>query len=62
MIRAREVRVIDAEGGQLGVMTPGDALRIAMEKELDLVEVAPTAVPPVCRIMDYGKFRYTQKK
>jgi translation initiation factor IF-3 len=62
MIRAREVRVIDADGQQLGVMTPGDALRVALEKELDLVEVAPTATPPVCRIMDYGKFRYQQKK
>jgi translation initiation factor IF-3 len=61
-IRAREVRVIDADGAQLGVMTPGDALRMAQQKELDLVEVAPTAQPPVCRIMDYGKFRYTQKK
>ena len=62
MIRAREVRVIDADGQQLGVMTPQDALKIASEKELDLVEVAPTANPPVCRIMDYGKFRYQQKK
>jgi translation initiation factor IF-3 len=61
-IRAREVRVIDADGGQLGVMTPQDAQRIAEQKELDLVEVAPTANPPVCRIMDYGKFRYAQKK
>jgi translation initiation factor IF-3 len=61
-IRAREVRVIDAEGAQLGVMAPQDALRLAQTKELDLVEVAPTANPPVCRIMDYGKFRYTQKK
>jgi len=62
MIRAREVRVIDADGRQLGVMSPQEALRIAGEKELDLVEVAPTANPPVCRIMDYGKFRYQQKK
>ena len=61
-IRAREVRVIDADGAQLGVMAPTDALRMAQQKELDLVEVAPTAQPPVCRIMDYGKFRYTQKK
>ena len=61
-IRAREVRVIAADGSQLGVMTPGDALRLAQQGELDLVEVAPTANPPVCRIMDYGKFRYTQKK
>jgi len=62
MIRSREVRVIDADGQQLGVMTPQEALKIASEKELDLVEVAPTANPPVCRIMDYGKFRYQQKK
>jgi translation initiation factor IF-3 len=61
-IRAREVRVIGADGAQLGVMTPSDALRLAQQKEFDLVEVAPTANPPVCRIMDYGKYRYTQKK
>ncbi len=61
-IRAREIRVIDADGAQLGVMTPADAQRVADAKELDLVEVAPTANPPVCRIMDYGKFRYAQKK
>jgi translation initiation factor IF-3 len=61
-IRAREVRVIADDGAQLGVMTPQDALRMAQQKELDLVEVAPTANPPVCRIMDYGKFRYMQKK
>jgi len=62
MIRAREVRVIDADGAQLGLMTPEAALAIAMQKELDLVEVAGTANPPVCRIMDYGKYRYTMKK
>jgi len=56
------VRVIDADGAQLGVMTPQDAIRIAQQRDLDLVEVAPTANPPVCRIMDYGKFRYAQKK
>lgn len=61
-IRAREVRVIADDGAQLGVMTPQDALRMAQQKELDLVEVAPTANPPVCRIMDYGKYRYMQKK
>jgi translation initiation factor IF-3 len=61
-IRAREVRVIDADGAQLGVMRPEDAMRIAQQRDLDLVEVAPTANPPVCRIMDYGKFRYAQKK
>jgi len=54
--------VIDSDGGQLGVMAPEEAMRIAQQRELDLVEVAPTASPPVCRIMDYGKFRYTQKK
>jgi translation initiation factor IF-3 len=54
--------VIDSDGGQLGVMGPDEALRIAQQRELDLVEVAPTASPPVCRIMDYGKFRYAQKK
>jgi translation initiation factor IF-3 len=61
-IRAREIRVIGADGSQLGVMTPQDALRLAQQKELDLVEVAASATPPVCRIMDYGKYRYTQKK
>ena len=61
-IRAREIRVIGADGAQLGVMTPQDALRLAQQKELDLVEVAAAANPPVCRIMDYGKYRYTQKK
>jgi translation initiation factor IF-3 len=54
--------VIDSDGAQLGVMAPEEALRVAQQRELDLVEVAPTAQPPVCRIMDYGKFRYTQKK
>jgi len=61
-IRAREVRVIDNEGTQLGVMPSADAIKLAMSKDLDLVEVAATANPPVCRIMDYGKFRYQQKK
>jgi translation initiation factor IF-3 len=61
-IRAREVRVIGADGAQLGVMAIQDALRMAQQKELDLVEVAPSANPPVCRVMDYGKYRYTQKK
>ncbi len=61
-IRARQVRVIDEEGGQLGIMAPRDALREAEQRGFDLVEVAPKAVPPVCRIMDYGKFRYEQKR
>jgi len=54
--------VIDSDGAQLGVMALGDAQRIADGKEVDLVEVAPTANPPVCRIMDYGKFKYAEKK
>lgn len=61
-IRAREVRVIDDDGAQLGVMQPFEALQIAREKGLDLVEISPTAVPPVCKITDYGKFRYEQSK
>jgi translation initiation factor IF-3 len=61
-IRAREIRVVSADGEQLGIMQVRDALRIALEKELDLVEVAPNAKPPVCRIMDYGKYRYEQSK
>lgn len=62
MIRAPEIRVIDAEGQQLGVMTPDDAILKAEEVGLDLVEVAPAARPPVCRIMDYGRYKYEQKK
>ncbi len=54
--------MIDADGAQLGVLPTADALRIAEQKELDLVEIAATASPPVCRIMDYGKFRYEKKK
>ncbi|MCL6454402.1 MAG: translation initiation factor IF-3 [Alicyclobacillus sp.] len=61
-IRAREVRVIDEDGSQLGIMSLRDARRIAEEKNLDLVNVAPTAKPPVCRVMDYGKFKYEQSK
>ncbi len=61
-IRAREVRVIDAEGKNLGVLSLNEALRLAREAELDLVEVAPNANPPVTRIMDYGKFLYQQSK
>ena len=61
-IRAREVRVIDEEGTQLGVMPPQQALRVAEEHGLDLVEVAPNGTPPVCRIMDYGKYRYQMKR
>lgn len=61
-IRTREVRLIDAQGEQLGVMSPRDAMQIAAERNLDLVEVAPGAKPPVCRIMDYGKYKYEQNK
>ncbi|HOB92362.1 MAG: translation initiation factor IF-3 [Bacillota bacterium] len=61
-IRAREVRVIDENGEQLGVMIPREALRIARERGLDLVEVAPNARPPVCRVMDYGKYMYEKSK
>ena len=60
-IRAREVRVIAGEGEQLGIMSGRDALQLAQERHLDLVEIAPTAKPPVCRIMDYGKYRYEQQ-
>ncbi|HLS66072.1 MAG TPA: translation initiation factor IF-3 [Pseudogracilibacillus sp.] len=62
MIRAREVRLIDANGDQLGVKTRDEALEIAKTRNLDLVLVAPGAKPPVCRIMDYGKYRYEQQK
>ena len=61
-IRAREVRVIANGGEQLGIMSSRDALKLALENHLDLVEIAPTAKPPVCRIMDYGKYRYEQQK
>jgi translation initiation factor IF-3 len=62
MIRARQVRVVDENGEQLGIMDPRDAIREAESKELDLVEVAPNASPPVCRVMDYGKYKYEQKR
>jgi translation initiation factor IF-3 len=61
-IRAREVRVIDSEGQQLGVMAVREALSRAGERDLDLVEVSPTAVPPVCKIMDFGKYKYQLSK
>lgn len=61
-IRVREVRVTSASGEQLGIMSTRDALRMAEEQHLDLVEVAPKAKPPVCRIMDFGKYRYEQQK
>ncbi len=61
-IRIPEVRLIDHEGNQVGVVRTDDARRMAEEAGLDLVEVAPTAAPPVCRILDYGKFKYEQRK
>jgi len=61
-IRAREIRLIGADGEQLGVVTPDDGRARAEEEGYDLVEVAPNASPPVCRIMDYGKYKYEQKK
>ena len=61
-IRDHEVRLIGPDGEQLGVMPTRQAMDIAEEKELDLVKIAPTAKPPVCKLMDYGKFRYEQSK
>ena len=61
-IRDKEVRVIDSEGNQLGVMPIEEALRLAEEKNTDLVKIAPQAKPPVCKIMDYGKYRFEQAK
>ncbi|GFH63227.1 MAG: translation initiation factor IF-3 [Candidatus Desulfovibrio kirbyi] len=62
LIRARELRVIGADGEQLGILQRADAIAMAKEAGLDLVEVASTTEPPVCRIMDYGKFKYEQQK
>ncbi|MBI4342553.1 MAG: translation initiation factor IF-3 [Candidatus Omnitrophica bacterium] len=61
-IRISQVRVIAADGAQLGIMVPADALRLAREQGLDLVEVAPQTSPPVCRIMDFNKFRYEEQR
>ncbi|WP_456300648.1 translation initiation factor IF-3 [Thermotalea metallivorans] len=61
-IRDREVRLIDTDGEQLGIMSAKKALEIAMEKRLDLVKIAPQAKPPVCRIMDFGKYKYELSK
>lgn len=61
-IRDKEIRVIDADGTQLGIISAKEALRIAVEKNLDLVKIAPQATPPVCRIMDYGKYCFEQSK
>lgn len=61
-IRDREVRVVDQNGEQLGVMSARQALELAEERQLDLVKIAPTARPPVCKLMDYGKYRFEQSK
>ena len=61
-IRFPKIRAIDKDGGQLGILTPQEALRIAEEQELDLVLVSDKADPPVCRIMDYGKYKFEQEK
>lgn len=61
-IRDREIRVIGTDGEQLGVMHPKDAMELAFDKKLDLVKVAPNAKPPVCRILDYGKYKYEMAK
>ncbi len=61
-IRDRELRIIDSNGDQLGIMSSRQALELAAERQLDLVKIAPQAKPPVCRIMDYGKFKFEQSK
>ena len=61
-IRDREVRVISADGEQLGIMSSREAMKLAQEAELDLVKIAPKAQPPVCKIIDYGKYRYEQAR
>ena len=61
-IRDREVRVVDQNGEQLGVMSGRDALALAEQRQLDLVKIAPQARPPVCKLMDYGKYRFEQSK
>ena len=62
MIRAKEVRVIDENGEQLNIMNTNDALQLAMSKNMDLVEISPNSQPPVCRIMNYGKYKFDQAK
>jgi len=61
-IRAKELRVVGADGEQIGILSPRDALLLAQQAGMDLVEVAPQAKPPVCRIMDYGKYKFQQSK
>ncbi len=62
LITHEQVRLIDEEGQQLGIVTSKEALRLAMERSLDLIEISPKANPPVCKIIDYGKFKYEQTK
>ena len=61
-IRDKEISVIGADGSQMGIMSAEQALKLAEEANMDLVKIAPTAVPPVCRVMDYGKYRFEQQK
>ncbi|MDO4552316.1 MAG: translation initiation factor IF-3 [Bacillota bacterium] len=61
-IRAKEVRVVDSDGAQLGIMSLSEALSLSLEKNMDLVQIAPNANPPVCKILDYGKYRYDLQK
>jgi translation initiation factor IF-3 len=61
-IRVPEIRLIDMDGGQIGIVPTKEALRMAEEKGYDLVEISPSAKPPVCKIMDYGKYKYEQSK
>ena len=61
-IRDSEIRLVGDDGSQLGIMSADDAMRIALEKEMDLVKIAPGSKPPVCKIMDYGKFKFEQAK
>ena len=61
-IRDKEVRLVSATGEQLGILSSQEALRMAEERNLDLVKISPTAVPPVCKLMDYGKFKFEQTK
>ncbi|MDI3310872.1 MAG: translation initiation factor IF-3 [Thermoanaerobacterium sp.] len=61
-IRDKEVRLIDQDGNQLGIMSAKEAYKIALERHIDLVKIAPQANPPVCKLMDFGKYRYEQSK
>lgn len=61
-IRDKEVRLIGSDGEMIGIMSAKEALKLADDEELDLVKISPNAVPPVCKIVDYGKFRYEQER